>query len=434
MRLVADHQIKMSAGEQLALLVLDRVDAVHHGLIGREYAVGGVVVLFLAEIGHRQIGQQVHEAALGLRDQRVSVSQKQNILHPAVLQQYIAQGDDRSGLARAGGHDQQRFAAVAAAKGITDGLDGALLIVSSGDIAVHHDIFEACPHGAQIEHLFQIALGVDGCHFALGIRAVIHTGLKAVGQEDGGAAAVFIFQNVGVQFRLLAAPGHIHTGALGLDDGKGPVAVVIQHIVGKAHLALVGHTGQLHLVDPVLALCPACIHQHGVDVDLSSLVFGKIQRLGHIGLLLLGAAGGQFGLEGLVFRHDAVEVGIAPDLHHRLAVPAHQSGVKLARGVLPSVAAGHEVEEDVEVFQTQHSLLAGDFPAGMGGVVAHAADEVHALPEVAAHDIPEGLGAHEADQIVLPGHDQIAVHGIHPFDGKLHGAAAVEDGGRGVNM
>ena len=51
-RLVTDYKVKVSDGEQLALVVLHRVDAVHHGLIGGEYAVGGIVILLLAEIGN----------------------------------------------------------------------------------------------------------------------------------------------------------------------------------------------------------------------------------------------------------------------------------------------------------------------------------------------------------------------------------------------
>ena len=34
MGLVADNQIEMSAGKELALIIFDRIDAVHHGLVG----------------------------------------------------------------------------------------------------------------------------------------------------------------------------------------------------------------------------------------------------------------------------------------------------------------------------------------------------------------------------------------------------------------
>ena len=97
--LVADHQIEVPHGEELTLLILHGVDAVHHGLVGGEHPMGGVVVLFLAEIRHREIGQEVHKVALGLGDERVPVGQEQDVLDPALLQEYLAQGDDRARLA-----------------------------------------------------------------------------------------------------------------------------------------------------------------------------------------------------------------------------------------------------------------------------------------------------------------------------------------------
>ena len=87
---VADDQIEMPAGEEFALLVLYTVDDIVHGLIGRKNAVSGVVILLLTEVGNGEIGQQIHKAALCLGDQTVAVSKKQDILHPAVLEQHIA--------------------------------------------------------------------------------------------------------------------------------------------------------------------------------------------------------------------------------------------------------------------------------------------------------------------------------------------------------
>ena len=49
-----------------------------------------VVILLLAEIGNGEIGQQIHKAALGLRDQTVAVSKEENIFHPTMLEQHIA--------------------------------------------------------------------------------------------------------------------------------------------------------------------------------------------------------------------------------------------------------------------------------------------------------------------------------------------------------
>src|SRR5699024_292821 len=125
---------------------------------------------------------------------------------------------------------------------------------------------------------------------------VVHAGVKAVGEEDHRPAAVLFFQQVGIQLGLLAALGRVHAGALGLNHCQGAVGVVIEHIVGIAHLALVGHTGQLHLVDPVLPLGPAGVGEHGVDIQLPGLVLGQVQRLGYIALPLFLPAGGQLGL------------------------------------------------------------------------------------------------------------------------------------------
>src|SRR5699024_11116495 len=41
---------------------------------------------------------------------------------------------------------------------------------------------------------------------------------------------------------------------------------------------------------------------------------------------------------------------------------------------------------------------------------------------------------HEAGQTVIVGHDQPAVHGVHPLDGKLHTPATVQHTGRRVDM
>ena len=98
MGLVTDDQVEMAAGEQLALLVPHRVDAVHHGLVGGKDAPGGGIVLLLAEIGHRKTRQQVDKAPLGLDDQGVPVGQEEDMFHPAVAQEHIAQGDHRASL------------------------------------------------------------------------------------------------------------------------------------------------------------------------------------------------------------------------------------------------------------------------------------------------------------------------------------------------
>ena len=90
MSFVADDQIEMPAGKKLAVFILYAVNDIVHGLIGGKYAVRCVVILLLAEIGNGEIGQQIHKAALGLRDQTVAVSKEENIFHPTMLEQHIA--------------------------------------------------------------------------------------------------------------------------------------------------------------------------------------------------------------------------------------------------------------------------------------------------------------------------------------------------------
>ena len=320
---------------------------------------------------------------------------------------------------------------------------------------VHHDVLEAEAHALEIEELFQIALGVDGGHPALRVLVVHNAGLKAVGEEHHRAAALPLLDQVGVELGLLAALGHVHAGALGLDHSQHAPVVPQQHIVGKAHLGLVGHAGDLIFVQPVFALDPARVLQHGVDVELAGLVFGELQGLWHIALLLFLAPGGELRLERSILGHEGGQVdfnslsrcgdsslregarGFASLFEGggpRSGGGSQQLGIKGPLLVVVPIAVGDEVQEQIEVFQAQNRLLAADLLPGMGGGVADLADEVHPAQEVCVHHVPEFVRAHERDQLVVPGQLEIAVHGIHPLDGSLHRPAAVEHAGRGVDM
>ena len=184
----------MAHREQFPVLILHGVDAVHHGLVGGEHAPGGIVVLLLAQVCDRQVGQQVHKAALGLGDQGVAVCQKEDVFDPAVLQQHLHQGNDRSRLAGTGSHDQQGLPAVLLPESLAHRLDGPLLVVPPGDVLVHLDVLQAGAHGAQVKELFQVPLGVEGGHLPLRVGPVVHAGVEAVGEEDHRPAAVFLFQ------------------------------------------------------------------------------------------------------------------------------------------------------------------------------------------------------------------------------------------------
>ena len=434
-RLIADDQIKMPAGEQLALIVPDGIDAVHHGLIGGEDAVGGIVVLFFAQIGDGEIRQQVDKAALGLRDQTVAVGKEEDVFDPAMLQKHIAQGDTGTGLAAAGGHDQQRLAAVLLIESLADGLDGPLLIIPARNGGVHRHIAQAHAHTAQIEQLFQIPFGIDGGHPALRVLPVVDIGIKAVGQENDRTATILFFQNIRIELGLLAALGGIHAHALGLDDGKGTLHIIIEHIIRIAHFAFVGHAGELHLTQPVASLHPACIDEHGIDIDLAGLVFGQIQRLGHIGGLLGLAAGGEFFPEGGVLRHQLLQLDLGGVIHHghRLGRLIQQGVIKGMLLIAVAVAVGHKIQEAMEIFQTQRGLLPADGAAVVRCLIAQQAHQLHALMHILPHHIPEVLVIHQGLQAIIPRQHKRAVHGVHPFDGEFHGPAAVDDRRRRID-
>ena len=102
--------------------------------------------------------------------------------------------------------------------------------------------------------------------------------------------------------------------------------------------------------------------------------------------------------------------------------------------VVLTIAIGHEVQEYIEVLQTQRRLLLGNLFTAVCGVIARAADQIHTPPDVRAHDVPKVFGIHETHQRVLIRHDQRLVHGIHPLHGKLHRPAAVQHTGRRIDM
>ncbi len=110
-----------------------------------------------------------------------------------------------------------------------------------------------------------------------------------------------------------------------------------------------------------------------------------------------------------------------------------QRRVKLPFGVVLPIAVGDKVQEDVEVLQAQPGLLRGDLLPCVGGGIARLPDVLQPPPQVLPHDIPEVLRVHQAHQPVVVRHDQSAVHGVHPLDGKFHRPAAVQHTGRRVN-
>mgnify|MGYP002514540843 CR=1 FL=1 len=84
------------------------------------------------------------------------------------------------------------------------------------------------------------------------------------------------------------------------------------------------------------------------------------------------------------------------------------------------------IKENKEVFKAELCLLLRYLFAAMRCIVAELADEFHTAPDVVSDDIAELLVIHQADEIVLIGHDEITVNRIHPFDRKLHCSATVK--------
>ena len=436
MGLVANHEVEMTAGKQLSLFVAHRVDAVHHRLIRGKNAVGRVVVLLLAKIRHGKLRQQIDEAPLRLRHQRIAVSQKQDILRPALFQKRLAQCDDRPRLAAARGHDQQSFSAVLLAEALADGFHGSRLIISARNLLIDDDVLQVGAHGRKIHQLFEVALGVDGGDFPLRILIVRDAGIESVAQEYHRTAALLLFDNIRVQLRLLPPFGNVHAGALRLDYRKDAPVVAQQHIIGIPDFGLVRHTGKLVFVDPVLSFHPAGVFQHRVDIEFARLVFGDFQRLCHIGLPLLLAPRGQLFPKRRVLFHQLFKFqfrfGFACRRFGRRFL-LQQRGVKGPFLIVAAVAISDEIEEDIEIFQAQRGLFLRDLPADVGGGVPRQADIIQPPQQIVVHDISEILGIHQADQLILIRRIQRVIHRIHPFHGALHRPAAVHHAGRRVD-
>ena len=65
----------------------------------------------------------------------------------------------------------------------------------------------------------------------------------------------------------------------------------------------------------------------------------------------------------------------------------------------------------------------------MRHLVSHTPDKIKTPPKTVIHQIFEFFRMQECNQIVLIGHDESLIHGIHPLDGKFHGTPAVDNAG-----
>ena len=140
MRLIADHQIKMTAAKQLPILVTDWINTVDHRLIGRKDAVCLIVFFFFYQIGTGQVRKQIDKISFCLCHKRISICQKQNIFHPSCIQQNLTQCDNCSCFSGSSCHNQQRFSSVSFVKTFTDFFDCFFLIISSRDLLIDRNM------------------------------------------------------------------------------------------------------------------------------------------------------------------------------------------------------------------------------------------------------------------------------------------------------
>ena len=268
----------------------------------------------------------------------------------------------RAGLARTGRHNEQRFAAVAFPEALADGFDGSDLIVASGDGFVDRDAVERLTHGAEVEKFFKVALGVNRGNAPLGVLSVNDAGVESVGEEDDRAHAVLFLQTVGVFFCLLSADGRIDAGLFCLDQGERPTVVAEKHIIDIAGAGLVHrHAGHGNLIQPVFALDPARVGEHGVNVELAGFVLGGRKRVRGVGLLLLFPVGGHLRfkvLQSRVFIQNFLQFFFRNHRHGRRLLRSLRLGERRVKGALQIVVLGRavavedEIRQIKEIFQT----------------------------------------------------------------------------------
>ena len=144
--------------------------------------------------------------------------------------------------------------------------------MSPRDTLIDDDVFQTAAHAVQIEKLLDVPLGIECSNLAFRILIVRDTGIETVRQKDHRSAALLFSDKVRIQLGLLAAFGDVYAGALGFNHSEDSPIVAEQYIIRIAYFRLVGHAGDLILVDPVLALDPAGVLQHGVDIQLARLI------------------------------------------------------------------------------------------------------------------------------------------------------------------
>ena len=153
--------------------------------------------------------------------------------------------------------------------------------------------------------------------------------------------------------------------------------------------------------------------------------------------MLLGSAGGQLLPQGNVFCHQLFQLQLRlgiDDMNVCRRLLLQQGRIVGPLLIIIAIAISHKIQEDIKILQAQRGLLFRDSSPCMRGSVAGLADIVYAAKKVVIHDVPEFVRVHQADEVILIGHHQRGVNGIHPFDGSLHRPAAVQHAGRWVDL
>ena len=121
---------------------------------------------------------------------------------------------------------------------------------------------------------------------------------------------IFSLQNIRIQLRLLPAFRNISTAFFCLYHCQRFMTVIIQHIICSSFSRFRRHALKRILIDPVLSLCPSGIRKHGINIDLTSLIFGKVQRLRNIRLDLFFSLRCQFFFECFVLCDQCFQIYI----------------------------------------------------------------------------------------------------------------------------
>jgi hypothetical protein len=207
-----------------------------------------------------------------------------------------------TGLARAGGHDQQGLALLLGECGI-DGADGMVLVMPLDDGRVDDGLRQRLSGMPTVNEQPQLVTGEKSRHLARRVAGgvVPQPVLVAVGVEDHRAAAERLLQAVGVELGLLLA--HLGTlgGAFGLDHRQRQPVAAPQHVVDVSLAAVRWHAGDLELPVARFGQWPARLGEQQVDEGIPGFGFGVVAGVdGLVGRLGGGDLGDQLGDVGVL--------------------------------------------------------------------------------------------------------------------------------------